>query len=31
MRNVVEAIFDEFRTGNVRFDDCRDEVKRNAV
>lgn len=28
MRNVVEAIFDEFRAQGVRYDDCRDEVKR---
>ena len=28
MRNLVEAIFDEFRAKNVRFDDCRDEIKR---
>jgi hypothetical protein len=28
MRNVVEAIFDEFRAENVRFDDCREEIKR---
>ena len=28
MRNVIETIFDEFRAENVRFDDCRDEIKR---
>lgn len=28
MRNIVEAIFDEFRTEGVRFDDCREEVRR---
>jgi len=28
MRNLIEAIFDEFRLKNVRFDDCRDEIKR---
>lgn len=28
MRNIVEAIFDEFREENIRFDDCREEIKR---
>lgn len=28
MRNLIEAIFDEFRSEGVRFDDCRDEIKR---
>jgi hypothetical protein len=28
MRNVVEAIFDRFRAENVRFDDCRNEIKK---
>jgi hypothetical protein len=28
MRNIIEAIFDEFRVQGIRFDDCRNEVKR---
>jgi hypothetical protein len=28
MRNVVQAIFDNFRSRGVRFDDCRQEIKR---
>ena len=28
MRNIVEAIFDEFRAEGVRFDDCREEIKK---
>lgn len=28
MRNIVEAIFDEFRAEGIRFDDCREEIRR---
>ena len=28
MRNMVEAIFDEFRKENLHFDECREEIKR---
>jgi len=28
MRNTIEAIFDEFRSEGIRFDDCREEIKR---
>lgn len=27
MKNVIEAVFDEFRTKSVSFDDCREEVR----